>query len=121
MLQLCRRAIKLFLALRICYTLDVAQRIMSHRRQMPPQRTPILESPFALLALRAVIALLLLFLFFLLLLLLVAPLPRSVCLAETKMLCECPFIFEIALAVAAPELGRGRWRHRWDGGVRLHV
>lgn len=120
MLQLCRRAIKLLLALRVCYTLNVAQRIMSHRRQMPPQRTPILESPFALLALRSVIALLLLFLFFLLLLV-VAPLPRSVCLAKTKMLCECPFIFEIALAVAAPELCRGRWRHRWDGGVRLHV
>jgi hypothetical protein len=119
MLQLRRRAIKLLLALRVCYTLDVAQRIMSHRRQMPPQRTPILESPFALLALRPMIALLLLFLF--LLLLLAAPLPQSVYLATTKMICECPFIFEIALAVAAPELCRGKWRHRWDGGVRLHV
>lgn len=120
MLQLCRRAIKLLLAFRVCYTLDVAQRIMSHRLQMPPQRIPILESPFALLALRSQIALLLLLLL-LLLLFLVAPLPQSVYLATTKMICECPFIFEIALAVAAPELCRGRWRHRWDGGVRLHV
>ena len=105
MLQLCRRAIKLLLALRVCYTLNVAQRIMSYRRQMPPQRTPILESPFALLALRSQIAILLLLL---LLLFLVAPLPQSVYLATTKMICECPFIFEIALAVAAPELCRGR-------------
>jgi hypothetical protein len=47
--------------------------------------------------------------------------PPSAYLATTKMICECPFNFEIALAVAAPELCRGRWRHRWDGGVRLHV
>jgi hypothetical protein len=73
MLQLRRRAIKLLLALRVCYTLNVAQRIMSHRRQLLPQRTPILESPFALLTLRSLIALLFLFLF--LLLFLVAPLP----------------------------------------------
>jgi hypothetical protein len=73
MLQLRRWAIKLLFALRVCYTLDVAKRIMSHRRQMPPQRTLILESPFALLALRSLIAPLLLFLF--VLLFLVAPLP----------------------------------------------
>src|SRR3954468_1198911 len=109
MVQLRRGAIELLFALRVGYTLDIAQRIMSHRRQMLFQRTPI-ESPFAFLTLRSLIALLLLFLF----LLLVASLPRSVYLATTKMICECPFISEIALAIAAPELCRGRWRHRWD-------
>jgi hypothetical protein len=34
MVQLRRRAIKLLLALRVGYTLDIAQRFMSHRRQM---------------------------------------------------------------------------------------
>lgn len=88
---------------------------------MLPQRTPILESPFALVTLRSLIALLLLFLFLLLLLLLITPIPQSMYLATTKMIFECPFIFEIALAIAAPELCYGRWRHRWDRGVRLHM
>lgn len=74
------------------------------------------------LALRSLIAILLLFFFLHLLpLLRVTPLPQSVYLATTKMIFECPFIFEIALAVAAPQLYDGRWRHRWEKGVRLHV
>ncbi|KAH7370248.1 hypothetical protein BKA65DRAFT_487977 [Rhexocercosporidium sp. MPI-PUGE-AT-0058] len=65
MVQLRRGAIELLFALRIGYTLDIAQWIMSHRRQMLFQRTPILESRFAFLTLRSMIAFLL-FLFFLL-------------------------------------------------------
>jgi len=85
---------------------------------MPGQSIPILESAIALIALRLPTAFLLLFF---ILLLLLAPFPRSVYLAITKMICERTFTFEIALAVAAPELRREKWLLRRDGGVRLHV
>jgi hypothetical protein len=68
------------------------------------QRTPLLEDLVTFLTLLSLLAL-----------------PRFVFLAITKMICECHFIFEVALAIAAPELCRGRWRHRRERGVRLHV